>query len=255
MFCKRYLSSRAWWTLTPAGCGCWPGWPPSSGRSSEPCPSRSYLMWACSSRPGRPASPHHNHTSYHLPTSLWERKKKRWSLLSSGVCQDGNCCVLLRWANALTSGEGVQGGVGPLLTHIRKSNRTVTILPTTGRLSSNHNAVLLFSVVGLVWFQSGEERTFRTLPMLRCPCSRHLTPKYFWWSAENTSVVTVDDREESAGINILHRYFKKRHTSYFYSLTWFPVEIFQWRGVGPLPASVDVQVIEADPQSSTVAGQ
>lgn len=47
----------------------------------------------------------------------------------------------------------------------------------------------------------------------------------------------------------------EKMSSCIYSLTCLPVEIFErWR-VGPLPASMDVQVIEADPQSSAVTCQ
>lgn len=52
----------------------------------------------------------------------------------------------------------------------------------------------------------------------------------------------------------MHFWLKHRLRS-LWRLTLLPVEIFKRRGVGPLPASIDVQVIEAHPQGSTVAGQ
>lgn len=64
-----------------------------------------------------------------------------------------SCINDLPWKRAnsssLTSREGVQGSVGPFLTHIRQSNRTVPVLPAARRLGPDHSTVMLIGMVRL----------------------------------------------------------------------------------------------------------
>lgn len=61
-------------------------------------------------------------------------------------------------ASLQTGGEGVQRGVGPLLTGVRQRVRTIAALPTTGRLGSDHDAVLLLGVIRLLYSQVEKNR-------------------------------------------------------------------------------------------------
>jgi len=163
---RTHLSSRCvWWTPAQGGCGHWPGWPPSSDRFSELYSNISYPRSTCSSRPGRPASPHHTYISHHLPTSLWESKDKKQNILNFGTAT----VRAGKNVSTLTSSEGVHCGIGPLLTDVRQSNRTITVLPTTRWLSSYYSTVLLLDMFRLVWRTRVRKETLQNIPIAKVP--------------------------------------------------------------------------------------